>query len=392
MSGTPAILGGAAAFRPPLPFSRPTLEDGATVTRRLQEVLESGMLTDGPRTRLLEERVAETFGVAHCVAVSSCTVGLMLVIQALEVGGVALLPSFTFSATAHAVRWNGLPIAFADCHPETWCLAPGEVYGNPALIVGVHVSGVPCDVEGLTKRAAESGAPLIFDAAHGAGSLVALDGETRPLGSFGTAEVFSLTPTKVLSGAEGGLITTDDAGLAEHLRIARNYGNPGDYDTRFPGLNARLSELHAVVALASLDHLEERVARRNEIADRYRRFLSEIPGVDFQDVSPGARSSYKDFTILIDPIGFGCTRDAVVLALQAEGIPTRPYYSPPVHQQAAYRDMEAPPLPVTDRLAEQVVSLPIWSHMPGQAVERVAEALSDIHLHADGVQERAGFG
>jgi dTDP-4-amino-4,6-dideoxygalactose transaminase len=387
VSGTPASLGGAAAFRPPLTFSKPTLEDSASLMRSLQEILGSGMLTDGPHARLLEERVAETFGVAHCVAVSSCSVGLMLVIQALQIRGAALLPSFTFSATAHSVRWNGLPIAFADCDPETWCLSPDEVYGNPALIVGVHVSGVPCDVEGLAKRAAESGAPLIFDAAHGAGSLVAFDGETRPLGSFGTAEVFSLTPTKVLSGAEGGLITTEDAGLAEHLRIARNYGNPGDYDTRFPGLNARLSELHAVVALASLDHLDERVARRNEIADHYRRLLSEIPGIDFQDVPPGARSSYKDFTILLDQTGFGCSRDAAVSALRAEGIPTRPYYSPPVHQQAAYRDMEAPPLPVTDRLAEQVISLPIWSHMSAETVERVAEALERIHKHAGRVEE-----
>ena len=245
----------------------------------------------------------------------------MLVVQALDPAGPVLLPSFTFSATAHAVAWNHRPILFADCDPDTWCLTPANLYDRPALIIGVHVSGVPADVEGLTATAKELGADVMFDAAHGAGSLTDIDGTARPLGGFGRAEVFSLTPTKVLSGAEGGLVTTNDADLAEHLRWARDYGNPGDYDTRFPGLNARLSELHAALALASLDHLEERVVHRNAVADRYRAVLGEIPGIGFQTVPVGSRSSYKDFTVLVDAAGFGCSREAVVAALGRRGNP-----------------------------------------------------------------------
>lgn len=382
----PAYLDGEPVFESPLPFAQPTFEDVPPLMRTLETIIESGMVTDGPNVRLLEERTAERFAVDHCVAVASCTTGLMLVIQALGVRGTVLVPSFTFSATAHAARWNGLDVAFADCDPGTWCLGPDDVWGDPSLVVGVHVSGVPCDVDGLTKVAGDLGVQMIFDAAHGSGSQVVSKGKVSPLGGFGVAEVFSLTPTKVMSGAEGGLITTNEEGLAETLRVARNYGNPGDYDTRFPGLNARLSELHAALALFSLDRLEERVEHRNAIASRYEALLGEIPGLSFQQVPTRQRSSYKDFTVLVEPELFGCQRDAVAEALSADGVNTRKYYSPPVHRQASYREGASPSLPVTDHLAARVISLPIWSHMPLETAEKVALAFRRIQEHADQVE------
>jgi dTDP-4-amino-4,6-dideoxygalactose transaminase len=384
---TPAILGGAPAFDPPLRFASPTIEDPTAVVRRLAGAFESGVLTDGPIVEELETRVAEVFGVDHCVAVSSATVGLMLVLQAIDPRGPVLMPSFTFSATAHAARWNHADIAFADCDPDTWTLRADDVYGAPSVVLGVHVSGVPADVVGLQKFANEQGIFLVFDAAHGSGSMVTVGHDRRPVGGFGLAEVFSLTPTKVMSSAEGGLVTTNDASLAGHLRVARNYGNPGDYDTRFAGLNARLSEPHAALALASLDHLEERVVRRNEIADRYHAALGTLPGVAFQQVPEGARSSYKDFTILLEEDAFGASRNAVVAALGADGVQTRTYYSPPVHRQRAYADVDSPDLPVTDRLSEQVISLPIWSHLPLETVDRVGEVFASIHEHAGEIKQ-----
>jgi dTDP-4-amino-4,6-dideoxygalactose transaminase len=384
MKDIPAILGGTPVFGDGLPFARPTLEDQARVERLISESLRSGQLTDGALSRELEETAAERFGVDHCVAVSSCTTGLLFVLQALGIDGAVGLPSFTFAATAHAIRWNGLEPRFFDCDASTWCLTPDSVDAPVSALVAVHVSGVPCDVGGLEQLASQLGVPLVFDAAHGAGALASIDGEGRPLGRYGVAEVFSLTPTKVLSGVEGGLVTTGDAGLAEQIRLARNYGNPGDYDTRFPGLNGRLSELHAAVALVALDHLEERVEHRNRVSERYRKLLGEVPGVRFQDVRPGDRSSYKDFTILIDD-DFGCPRDQVVRALGDEGIATRQYYSPPVHLHRAYADLPPRVLPVTEALGERVISLPIWSHLPLADVDRVAGALARIQQHAPAV-------
>lgn len=382
MTQLPAILGGSPEFEEPLPFARPTLEEPDRALRLMEQSLQSGMLTDGPLVRELEEAAAERMGVDHCVAVSSCTTGLLFVLQGLGIAGSVGLPSFTFSATAHAVHWNGLRPHFLDCDPDTWCLAPSDVNGDISALIGVHVSGVPCDVQGLETRAAAMGVPLIFDAAHAAGSLIEDGIGASPLGGRGTAEVFSLTPTKVLSGAEGGLVTTNDADMAEYVRLARNYGNPGDYDTLFAGLNGRLSELHAALALVAFDHLEERVAHRNDVAARYIERLGSVLGIGFQAVGPGDRSSYKDFTILIED-EFGCSRDAVVAALAAEGISTRQYYSPPVHLQQAYADLPIPSLPVTEALSDRVISLPIWSHLPLTVVDRVAHAVERIHQHAD---------
>lgn len=386
MSDRPAILGGTPEFSEPLVFAQPTREPGygEDALEAIDASLSSGMLTDGPLVRELEERAAVALGATHCVAVSSGTVGLLLLLQALDVAGPVLVPSFTFSATAHAVVWNGLDVFFADCDAATWCLGPDQIVGRPAAVIGVHVSGVPVDVVGLEKSAAEMGVPVIYDAAHGAGSLVATsDGSSTPLGGFGVGAVFSLTPTKVMSGAEGGLVTTNDAAMAEHLRIARNYGNPGDYDTRFAGLNARLSELHAALALGSLERLEDRVVHRNAVAARYQAGLGEIPGVSWQGLPDGSRSSYKDFTIRIEEDAFGAPRDAVNAALHAEGISTRLYYSPPVHLQAAYADVVTPPLPVTETLGKQVITLPMWSHLPLEDVDRVVVALARIAAHAD---------
>lgn len=382
---SPAILEGDPAFPERLSVARPTVEDPDGISRRIRAVIESGHLTDGPLTRKLEEEVAATFGVEHCVAVSSCTIGLMLVIQALEIDGPVVVPSFTFTASANAVAWNGLPLAFADCSPTNWCLRPEDIIGEPKAILAVHVSGVPCDVVGLQATADEIGAPLIFDAAHGAGSLVEISGKSSPLGGFGSAEVFSLTPTKVLNGAEGGLVTTNDPGMAERMRVARNYGNPGDYDTRFPGLNGRLSELHAAIALSSLEHLEERVQRRNELADSYQEQLGGLPGVRFQVVPAGARSCYKDLTILVDEEAFGCSRDALATSLEAEGVETRKYYSPPLHLQQAFATDPPQHLPTTEGLAGQVLTLPMWSHLSLEEVERVCHAIFEIQAHADKV-------
>ncbi len=386
MIDRPAVLGGPPAFPDGLPLVRPTLPDSEPLARRLRDVLDSGILTNGPTVRALEERVAQQVGVGHVVATASCTTGLMLVLQACGVTGRLVMPSFTFAATAHAAHWAGGHPAFADIDPATLTLDPGDLarrLEGAEAVIATHVYGTPCDVESLQRLADAAGIPLVFDAAHALGSRRA----GRPIGGFGIAEVFSLSPTKVVVAGEGGLIATNDAALAETCRLGRDYGNPGDYDCLFPGLNARMSELHATLALASLDHLEEAVARRGWLAARLRSRLGDIPGLSFPAVSVGDTSTFKDLTILIDGDGFGLTASELAAAMRAEGIDTRRYYQPPVHRQKAYAHLGPPaPLPVTDRVAEQVLSLPLWSHLTAGSLDRTADSVVRIHRQAPGVR------
>src|SRR5919106_1784553 len=299
VSGLPAMLGGDPAFPEGLPLVRPSLPPESVVDD-IRKILSGPVLTNGPYVRELEERAADYLGVRYCVAVSSGTSGLMLILRVSALTGDVVIPSFTFAATAHVVEWNGLRPVFADVDPETLLLSPEAVRRavttHTSAILGTHTYGTPCDAEGLWEVAQSAGVKLFFDAAHAFGS----QHNGKRVGGFGDAEVFSLSPTKVLIASEGGIIATNDDSLAEQCRIGRDYGNPGDYDCRFVGLNARMSEVHAAIALHSLDGLEERVARRNALADRYREALAQIPGLSFPLVPDGDRSTYKDFTMIVD--------------------------------------------------------------------------------------------
>lgn len=220
---------------------------------------------------------------------------------------------------------------------------------------------------------------MFFDAAHALGSRYA----GASVGRFGDAEVFSLTPTKLVVAGEGGIIATDDDELAERCRLAREYGNPGDYDSQLVGLNARMSELHAAVALRSLDGLDERVERRNRLASVYFEALSGVPGIAFPHVREADLSTFKDFTVLVDPGGYGADAVCLAIALGAEGVDTRRYYAPPVHLHRAYRDVEAPPLPVTDSVVDRVLTVPLWTEMTEGQVERVADAVRRIQRYPE---------
>jgi dTDP-4-amino-4,6-dideoxygalactose transaminase len=376
----PAVHGGRPLFPERLPLARPAIADPEVVTRAVSEILASGVLTNGPFVRRLEAQAAAYLGVRHCVAVASCTAGLMLTLRASGLSGDVLVPSFTFAATAHAVAWNGLRPRFADIDPASLLLDPAAVARSTGVrtsaILATHTYGTPCDVEALTEVARQTGVRLFFDAAHAFGSR---RGQAM-VGGFGDAEVFSLSPTKLLIAGEGGIIATNDDMLAERCRFGRDYGNPGDYDTRFVGLNARMSELHAATALASFEDLEDRIRRRNQLARRYREALGDLPGVTFPVVADGDRSTYKDLSVLIDGDRFGMGAAAVAEALAAEGIQTRRYYAPPVHRQRAYRSF-APgngSLPVTDLAAERVLTLPLWTGMRDEQVDRVGLALTRL--------------
>jgi dTDP-4-amino-4,6-dideoxygalactose transaminase len=359
------------------------------MSAEIQSILGSGMVTKGRFLAQFEEAVARHLGVRHAVAVSSCTTGLMLTYQALGLEGEAVVPSFTFMATVGAMAWNRLAPVFTDVDRQTTNLsvaaAEAAITPRTSAIVAVHNFGNPAEVAELEALARRRGLRLIFDAAHGFGALY----QGTPVGAQGDAQVFSLSPTKLLITGEGGIVATNDDTLAEKIRIGREYGNSGAYDSAFAGLNARMPELNALMGLRSLAMLEAAAAQRNEIAGLFQETLGRLPGVGFQQVLPGNRNSYKDFSITIDPLAYGLRRDEVAQALALENIDTRKYYDPPVHRQTAYQQYyQGQPLPHTDWLAAHSLSLPIWSNMRSEVALGISEALTRLHQHAPAVRAR----
>lgn len=384
------MLGGRPAFPDRLPLVRPTIPEPEALTDELRAVLDSGLLTNGAAVRRLEEVVGERLG-TEVVAVSSCTAGLMLVYQAIGAAGRVVMPSFTFSASAHAVVWAGCMPDFADVEPERATLDPEAVaplLDGAVALSATHIYGTPAEVEALDALGVAAGIPVVYDAAHALGSAR----RGTPIGRNGIAEVFSLSPTKVVVAGEGGLVATRDPDLAARLRIGRDYGNPGDYDTRFCGLNARMSELHATVALASFARLDEHVARRNALVDRFEAAVEGLPGLRVIRPSAGDTSTFKDLTVVVDPDGFGMAAPELQAALHADGIDSRRYYHPPIHRQQAHADRWASPrpLPVTDRLAGSVLGPPLWSHMDVEIVDTLAGTIAALHEHAEQVVAALG--
>jgi dTDP-4-amino-4,6-dideoxygalactose transaminase len=382
----PAVLGGTRAFDVPLPLTRPTLPTGPLLLAKYAAVLTSGLITNGAEVRAFEDRVAEYVGVRNVVAVNSCTTGLMLLLRCLDLRGGVVVPSFTFMASGHAVRWNGLPVLFADSDPQTCTADPGSVAAavdrGASAILATHTYGAPCNVESFTALARRAGVALLFDAAHGFGARYP-DG--KMVGSKGVAEVFSLSPTKTLTTGEGGLITTDDDALARRLRVAREYGNAGGYDAVLLGLNGRLTEFAALLGTEALTDFPAVLDRRHELVARYRKALDGLPGIGFQQVPDGARSAYKDFAIRVDD-DFGLGRDRLATCLHAEGITTRSYFDPPLHRQVAYADVRGHgDLPGTDTLARTMLTLPLSAHLDDDTVDLVCDAIQRIHTHREDI-------
>lgn len=376
----PAIIGGNPAFPDPLPFARPSAPALERVVERYAPSYAAGRLTNGPLVAELEDAVAAQQGVSHAVAVSSCTAGLILVLQAIAPDGPVIVPSFTFSASAHAIVWNGLEPLFAECDARSFQLdvsdARERAQGSAGAVLATHVFGAPCQADALEDLGRELGVRVVFDAAHALGARLG----GRPIGGYGAAEVFSLSPTKPVVAGEGGLVLTDDPGIAEHVRMGRDYGNPGDYDTVFVGLNARMSEFHAATALESLAAMERNLGRRHEQVATYTKLLKDVPGLRFQHVPDGDVSTFKDLTVTIGD-DFGLGRDGLVAALHAEGIETRCYFDPPVHRHIAYERWVRPELPVTDAVAGSVISLPVFAQLTDADVETIADAVARVQMH-----------
>lgn len=377
--------------KPPIiPVVKPVLPNFSDINEDLERILASGVLTKGNHLQQFEEAAARYLKVQHAVAVSSCTSGLMLTYRALNLQGEAIVPSFTFMATVSALVWANVKPVFAETDFQTRNIDPQTVKDlitpRTSAIVAVHNFGNPAPINELMQIAERHNLKMIFDAAHAFGASY----QTQPVGSQGDAQVFSLSPTKLVIAGEGGIVATNDHELATKLRRGREYGNDGTYNSAFPGLNARLHEISALVASESLQTLDRAVEQRNAYAAFYRKELGRLPGIGFQEVATGNRCAYKDFCITVEQSEFGLSRDELARALEEENIETRSYYSPPVHRQTAYQQFATASLPVTGKLAEESLSLPMWSQMEAETLERVCSVIQRIHQDADQIKQQTG--
>lgn len=363
-----------------IPITRPTLPKFSSVIKYMEDVFQSGMITDYKYVRLFEEKCAKFLGVKYAVALSNGTSALLLTLKCLGIEGEVILPSFTYSSGGHVLLWSGLKPVFADIDNETLNLNPDHVESkitkNTAAIMPTHVFGNPADISKLEKIAKKHNLKIIYDGAHAFGATY----KNKPISTFGDATIFSFTPTKVLTAGEGGLVATNNKELAEKLKIAKLNGDSFNRDEEFLGFTARMSEMQGILALECLRNFKKDIAKRLKIVDYYIKTLSKIPGISFQKIAKEAQSVYKDMVILIDEKKTGFSRDEALDAMKENNIQSKVYFYPPLHRKKAYTEYKNKKLPITDLVSLKIMNLPLYSHMPLFEGKRVCKVLENLHL------------
>ncbi|MFI1033871.1 DegT/DnrJ/EryC1/StrS family aminotransferase [Streptomyces sp. NPDC020951] len=342
-------------------------------------VLRSGMVVQGPEVAAFEEEFSELVAGRHCVAVNSGTSALHLSLLALGLGpgDEVIVPSFSFAASANAVRLVGADVVFADIDPETFCLDPAAVEAalspRTAAIMPVHLYGHPAAMDKIMAIAEQHGLAVIEDAcqAHAA----ALHG--TPVGAFGAAGTFSFYPTKNMHSLEGGMISTGDGETARTLRLLRNQGMEKRYANEIVGANVRMTDVSAAIGRVQRRKLDGWTEQR--IANAA--FLTEhitTPNVITPKVADGARHIYHQYTVRIQG-----DRDAAMAKLTEAGIGNAVYYPTPIHRLKPYWEPDQKAgrtwdLPETDRAASEVVSLPVHPALSTQDLERIVTTVNAL--------------
>jgi dTDP-4-amino-4,6-dideoxygalactose transaminase len=389
-----AVFGGRPAFAEPLHVGRPNVGDAEAFLARVRDILDRRWFTNnGPYVQDFERRMAELTGTPHAIAVCNATIGLELLVRALELSGEVIVPSFTFVATAHALQNQGIRPVFCDIDPRTHNLDPDEVEAlvtpRTTAILGVHVWGRGCAVERLTALARARGLRLLFDAAHA----FACTHAGRMIGGFGDAEVFSFHATKFLNTFEGGAITTADDALAERLRFMRNFGFSGYDQVSYLGTNGKMPEICAAMGLTGLEDLDELVEVNRRHLRTYRDALRAVRGLSLVEYDPAERSNHQYVVVEVDADAFGLDRDQLVRVLHAENVLARRYFHPGCHEMEPYRTTDPGAhlrLPHTERLCARVMTLPNGTGLTTADVEAVGALLRSCAEHASAIAARLG--
>ena len=393
---------------PFLPFYKPLI--AREEIAQLAEAVESGWLTTGPKTLEFEAAIARYVGSQFAVGVNSCTAAMHLALIGMGIGpgDVVLTSPITFPATANVIEHCGARPVFIDVEPDTLLLdvaalaafleAPerrGIDADRVKAILPVHFAGQPCDMDRIFALAWQYGLAVIEDAAHALGAEFqgCKVGSDYGLGFAGPwASCFSFYATKNITAGEGGMLTTNDAELADQVAVLRLHGISRDawkryqvagyqhYEVLFPGYKYNMFDLQAALALPQLAHIDVWQRRRETYTQLYNRGFADIDGLQPLQVKPDRHSAYHLYVVLADSVRLGFSRDELLNRITAEGIGVGVHFRS-LTVQKFYREkygFQESDFPVAERASEQVLSLPLYPAMHARDVERVIRTVRQV--------------
>lgn len=343
----------------------------------LKKVFEKGDFILGEEEKQFEEEFARYCESKYAVGVNSGTDALSLTIAALELnkGDEVILPTFTFIATALCISYTGAKPVFVDIEDKTYNIDPSKlkkaITKKTKAVIPVHIYGQPANMNEITEVAKKKNITVIEDAAQAHGALY----HGKKVGSLGDVACFSFYPTKSLGAfGDGGMIVTSNKDIYEKVLMLRDYGRVGRYEHKIKGFNSRLDTVQAVVLSAKLKRLDEWNRLRNDIAHCYGELLQNVKGVKMPIIPKDRSHVFQTYAIRLK------NRDKVCEELKKQGVNVLIHYPIPLHLQEAYAELKhnKGDFPVAEKVANEILSLPMFPHMSKEQVEYVVECLKEL--------------
>ena len=365
----------------PIYVTQPLLPDLEEFLPYLEQIWASKQLTNGGNMhRQLEQQLADYLGVEHVALFNSGTIALLTALQALRITGEVITTPYSFVATTHSLLWNGIRPVFADIDPHSFNLDPEKIEAaitpHTTAIMPVHCYGNPCQVQAIQRIADNYNLKVIYDAAHSFGVRDAGGSILR----HGDLSVLSFHATKVFNTFEGGAIICPDAKTKKRIDQLKNFGFVDEITVVANGINGKMSEINAAFGLLQLKHIDQALAQRQHIAQRYNQQLKDIKGISIPAGLLEQTTNNSYYPILIDS-NYPISRDALYQRLRDNGIYSRRYFYPLISQFPMYRGLvSAQPenLATATEIAEKVLCLPIYPALTEDEQDRVISLIKDV--------------
>jgi len=345
----------------------------------LSKIWNSGILTNkGPLHEELERKLEEFLKVKHISLFSSGTTALITSLFALKVKGEVITTPYSFIATTNSILWAGAKPVFVDIDPISMNIDPSKIQKaitkNTTAILPVHCYGNPCDIAIIKKIAKENNLKVIYDAAPSFG----VTDRGGSILRHGDLSVLSFHATKVFSTVEGGAIISPNLKMKEKIDKLRNFGFEDEVTITEPGINGKMSELHAAFGLSQLKHINKSISQRKRLSNLYKSRLNEVEGIDLVEPDESVCGNGSYFPIRINN-KFRISRDELYEQLKSENIYARRYFYPLITQTAMYKSMPSSSkknLPVANKISQQILCLPLFSDLEEQSVHRILKVIT----------------
>lgn len=354
--------------------SMPTLEE---YMNEIAPMWESHWLTNmGPKHKELQAKLCEYLDVENIDLLTNGHMALELTLQAMNLQGEVITTPFTFASTTHAIVRNGLTPVFCDIDPKTYCMDAGKIEGlitdKTCAIMPVHVYGNICNIEEIERIAHKYELKVIYDAAHTFGETY----QGRGIGSFGDVSCFSFHATKVFNSIEGGAVCYKDQQLGEKLYELKNFGIHGPEEVPAVGANAKMNEFCAAMGICNLRHVDEEIAKRKAVVERYRERLNGVEGIQLNCIQKGVKSNYAYFPVVFEEKLFGSSREEVFDKLAENDVVARKYFYPLTNTfECFHGKYDATKTPVAMHISKRVLTLPLYADLALKDVDRICDII-----------------